>query len=189
MANKIFDVFLSHRNEDKPIVEEIGRLLESKHSLNVWFDEWNIVPGTSFQDAMSKGLGESNTCAVFIGENTPQGWFKEEIEVALNRRTKDTSFRVIPVLLPKAKADNVPDFLQSKSRINFSKGIDYGNEMHKLVCGIQGKPPGKVSVKVEGTDIYYEKLTELKKFVTLGLITEEIYIETQRKILDKWVAL
>ncbi|KJU87556.1 Toll-Interleukin receptor domain protein [Candidatus Magnetobacterium bavaricum] len=182
----MFDVFLSHRKEDGTIVDEIGRLLEGKYSLSVWFDEWNISAGDSFQDAMAKGLEESKACAVFIGEHTTQGWFKEEVEAALSRRAKDPSFRVIPVLLPNVKPDNVSVFLESKSRIDFRKGIAYGNEMYKLSCGIQGNPPGKSSVKVKKSKAH-NKLAGLKEFKTLGLINDEIYNEAQRKIIDRWI--
>ncbi|MBF0607105.1 MAG: toll/interleukin-1 receptor domain-containing protein [Magnetococcales bacterium] len=170
-------------NEDKTIVEEIARRLEDEHGLKVWLDKWNIVHGDSLYDAMSKSLEESKTCAVCIGEKPQERWFEEEIAVALKRRVEDTSFRVIPVLLPRAKPGNIPDLLKSKSWIDFSRGIDYGDEMYRLVCGIQGIPPGIGPVKAKEVSVYY-KLAELKKLKVLGMINDEIYVEAQRKIID-----
>ncbi|KJU84572.1 hypothetical protein MBAV_003232 [Candidatus Magnetobacterium bavaricum] len=40
----MYDVFLSHMSEDKPIVEEIGKRLEDEYHLRVWLDKWEIVP-------------------------------------------------------------------------------------------------------------------------------------------------
>ncbi|KJU82646.1 type 11 methyltransferase [Candidatus Magnetobacterium bavaricum] len=158
--------------------------MEDEHGLKVWLDKWNIVDGDSLYDARSKGLEESKTCAVCIGEKPPGGWLEEEIAVVLSMRLKDTSFRVIPVLLPRAKPDNIPGFLKSRSGVDFSKGIDYGDEMYRLVCGIQGIPPEPVEIKKSK---FHKRLSELKEFTTRGLISEEVYIEAQRKILDRWI--
>ncbi|KJU84573.1 type 11 methyltransferase [Candidatus Magnetobacterium bavaricum] len=138
---------------------------------------------------MSEGLRKSKTCAVFIGEKPPERWFKEEIQFALSRRVEDTSFGVIPVLLQNAKKDNVPDFLKSNSWIDFSKGVDFEYEMYRLVCGIKGIPPGRWSVKAKESNVCHNKLTELKDFVACGLITQEVYVEAQRKIIDRWIVL
>ncbi|WP_040334288.1 toll/interleukin-1 receptor domain-containing protein [Candidatus Magnetobacterium casense] len=175
----MYDVYLSYMAEDKAIVGEIARLLKDEYHLEVWLDKWNIVPGDSIHGAILKGLKEAKTCAIFTGKSTPGGWFKEEISVALSRLAEDTSFRVIPVLLPGGKNDNIPDFLQSRSFVDFSKGIYSEYEMYRLVCAIKGIQPVRGSV--------HDKFTGLKEFKTLGIITEEIYLETQRRIIDKYI--
>ncbi|MBF0338275.1 MAG: toll/interleukin-1 receptor domain-containing protein [Nitrospirae bacterium] len=131
--------------EDKATVKDIAMRLKHEHGLKVWFDKWDIVPGTHFEKAMSDGLKESKTCAIFIGKSPPERWCMEEIRFALNRGTKDNSFRVIPVILPGCNNDNIPDFLQSRSFVDFSTDIDSEDEMYRLVCGIQNEPPCKGS--------------------------------------------
>ncbi|MBF0607106.1 MAG: TIR domain-containing protein [Candidatus Magnetobacterium sp. LHC-1] len=131
-------------NEDRPIVEEIALRLKHEYGLNVWFDRWAIVAGTDVQQAMSDGLKESKTYAIFFGKSSPEGWCQQEMRVAVGRGTKDASFRVIPVFLPNADTDNIYDidnFLKSRAWIDFSKGVYSGDEMYRLVCGIQGKSP------------------------------------------------
>jgi hypothetical protein len=76
------------------------RLSDKPNNFQVWLDKWVLIPGESWQQAMARGLEQAKTCAVCIGQQTPKGWFREEVERALNRQTKDASFRVIPVILP-----------------------------------------------------------------------------------------
>ena len=71
--------------------------------------------------------------------------FKEEIERALNRQTKDRSFRVIPVILPGADSTVVDDFLELRTWVNFRNGLNDLEAFHILICGIRGIPPGRFS--------------------------------------------
>ena len=139
----IYDVFLSHSHTDAEWVEEIAKRLEDKAGLRVWLDKWILVPGEPWQHGMARGLNQARSCAVCIGEHTPKGWFQEEIGRALNRQTQDTSFRVIPVLLPNAKKYNVDDFLGLRTWVDFKKGIDDSHAFHLLVSGIRGVAPGR----------------------------------------------
>jgi hypothetical protein len=95
-----FDVFLSHAHVDSELVESLAIRLQDEGNLLVWIDKWVLVPGERWQQEIAKGLVQARTCAVCIGKHTPAGWFREEIERALNRQAKDRSFRVIPVILP-----------------------------------------------------------------------------------------
>jgi hypothetical protein len=95
-----FDVFFSHAHTDAEAVETISIKLEDDEAgLKVWLDRWVLVPGEHWQQQMAKGLDQAKTCAICIGRTTPAGWFREEIERALNRQARDKSFRVIPVIL------------------------------------------------------------------------------------------
>ena len=87
-----FDVFLSHSHVDAKWAENLATRLESEVGFHVWLDKWVLIPGQSWQQAMARGLNQAKACAVCIGENTPLGWFREEIERALNRQAKDHPF-------------------------------------------------------------------------------------------------
>jgi len=95
-----YDVFLSHNSKDKPAVIEIGEKLQENFSLNCWLDDWNLVPGEPWQEALEKALDDCQTVAVFVGPNTISLWENEELRYALDDRAQDSSRRVIPVLLP-----------------------------------------------------------------------------------------
>jgi hypothetical protein len=42
---------------------------------------------------MAAALERAASCTVFIGKETPQGWFKGEIHKALSRRMRDSTRR------------------------------------------------------------------------------------------------
>ncbi|MFL5698421.1 MAG: toll/interleukin-1 receptor domain-containing protein [Ktedonobacteraceae bacterium] len=137
-----FDVFLSHSHVDAQWVEELAGRLEDQANLRVWLDKWVLIPGGQWQQALVRGLDQVSSCAVCIGEHTPTGWCREEMERALNRQTKDPSFRVIPVLLPNARKEHVDNFLELRTWVDFGKNnLDYA--FHLLVSGIKGEPPGR----------------------------------------------
>jgi hypothetical protein len=74
-----YDAFLSHSHQDAESVEALARRLEDEAGLRVWLDQWVLVPGESWRQAMARGLDESRCCLVCVGRQTPRGWFDEEI--------------------------------------------------------------------------------------------------------------
>lgn len=137
-----FDVFLSHAHRDAEWVENLAICLENEANFRVWLDKWILIPRSSWQQAMARGLDQTNCCAICISDHTPDGWFKREIERALNRQTKTPTFRVIPVLLPNADAVNVDDFLELNTWVDFRQP-DPWYAFHVLVCGVKGISPGR----------------------------------------------
>lgn len=85
---KKFDVFLSHSHSDAIFVEDLAKRLEDCAKLRVWIDRWILVPGEHWQQEMARGLDNAKSCVVCMGEQTPKGWFQEEIERAINRQVK-----------------------------------------------------------------------------------------------------
>jgi hypothetical protein len=138
-----FDVFLSHPHTEAEAVEIIGSMLEDEAGLRVWFDRWILIPGEHWQQEMARGLDQAQTCAVFVGSNTPSGWFRQEIERALNRQAKDRAFRVIPVILPGGDRRLVDDFLELRTWVEFKVGLRDPDAFYLLVCGVRGERPGR----------------------------------------------
>ncbi len=185
---KDFDVFLSHSHEDGEWVEELARRLVDSAELHVWLDKWILVPGEHWQQEMACGLNQAKTCAVCIGEKTPEGWFKEEIERALNLQQKDENFRVIPVLLPKAQTVNIDDFLELRTWVDFKNDLDDKRVFHLLVSGIQGVAPGRGPKEEEASKLpqiqVRDELKKLRQYRKEELVDEAIAQEYQRKLLD-----
>jgi len=187
-----YDVFLSHSHFDAKVVEALAKRLDDIN-LNVWLDKWNCVPGEKWQQAITKGLDQAMSCAVCIGKQTPQGWFREEIEQALNRQTKDNSFHVIPVLLPNADISNVDKFLELRTWVDFTDSIEDERAFYELVCGITGKPPGRWNrkdPKCDNVQIFIDtkvKLEYIKECHDTGILFKEVAMEYQRKALDKLI--
>ncbi|HVT14705.1 MAG TPA: toll/interleukin-1 receptor domain-containing protein [Thermoanaerobaculia bacterium] len=181
-----FDVFLSHAHLDAEAVELLGRRLEDQAHLRVWLDRWVLVPGEPWQQGMSKGLDEAKTCAVCIGRHTPAGWFREEIEKALNRQTKEKEFRVIPVILPEGDRTLIDNFLELRTWVDFKNGLADGSAFHILVSGIRGLPPGRYpSVESDEVIAIREKLLRIRAFRQEQLIDDSIAQEYQRRVLDQ----
>lgn len=184
-----FDVFLSHSHNDADTVYTIARILEDDHKFKVWLDKWILIPGEPFRQAISKGLDEAKTCAVFVGNGTPKGWFEEEIGKALNKQTRDKSFRVIPVLLPGADPKFITDFLELRTWVNFHDEIHEKRPIHELVCGIKGEPPGRLyETSTSFSSVNSElrnKLKEINKLHEERLIETSIKIEFQRILLNE----
>ncbi|HVX15984.1 MAG TPA: TIR domain-containing protein [Pirellulales bacterium] len=138
-----YDVFLSHPHTEAEAVESIAARLEDEAGLKVWLDRWILIPGKPWQREMAKGLEQARTCAVFVGADTPSGWFLAEIEKALDRQTKDEAFGVIPVILPTGDRRLRNSFLGRLTWVEFKAGLDDSDAFYELVCGIRGVPPGR----------------------------------------------
>jgi hypothetical protein len=185
-----YDTFLSHSHIVAEIVELIATKLEDEHGLNVWLDRWILIPGEPFRQSLSKGLDEAKTCVIILGSNTPKGWFAEEVSKALNRQTKDSSFRVIPVLLPSANPDIVTDFLELRTWIKFKTEINELRAFHEMVCGIKGVPPGRKYSKSNPTKTNSElkqKLLQINELCDDNLIEQSVKIEFQRVLIQEHI--
>ncbi|MGH8475589.1 MAG: toll/interleukin-1 receptor domain-containing protein [Methylococcales bacterium] len=183
---------MSHSHLDATVVERLGELLEDEENFRVWLDKWVLVPGNHWQQEMAKGLDDAKSCAVCIGQQTPRGWFKEEIERALNLQTKDDSFRVIPIILPGGDKTLVDDFLELRTWVDLSGGIDDSDSRYPLVCGIKGIPPGRRRSSKEASpdELFHlkEKLHRIKQLRLEQFIDDVVALEYQRRLLDQFIA-
>lgn len=186
----LHDVFLSHSHADGEWVERLARRLRIEHGFRIWLDRWVLVPGKSWQREMNQGLEQAHSCAVCINDMQPGGWFQEELERALDLQTKNTQFRVIPVLLPDADVTCVPGFLSLRTWADFRDGKDQSYAFHVLSQGIRGEPigPWPPLSKQDGSaslSVHERKILQLQRFRTLG-IHEEVVVEYERRILADW---
>jgi hypothetical protein len=192
-AEELFDVFLSYSHTDTELVEELAKKIEDDANLKVWLDKWILVPGGKWQRAIASGLKTAKSCAVCIGEQTPAGWFREEIERALSRQTDDASFRVIPVLLPKSQEINIDDFLELRTWVDFRNGLNDKKAFHYLVCGIKDLAPGRFKDEDVFSDIRLtkvrNKLAQLQQLHRERLIDDANLSEYRCRLLDKLIEI
>jgi hypothetical protein len=191
LPNSIFDVFLSHAHVDSALVVKLAAKLADEAHFNIWLDKWRLIPGEHWQQEMAKGLDEARTCVVCVGKHTSTGWFREEIERALNRQTKDRSFRVIPLILPYADLGVVDNFLELRTWIDFSTGLENQDAFHLLVSGIRGVAPGRgpAGPEIQEKDIgaMREHLSRIRSLRREQLIDDAIALEYQRRLLDRLI--
>ncbi|GAC1358395.1 MAG: hypothetical protein NVSMB38_41420 [Ktedonobacteraceae bacterium] len=189
----LYDVFLSHADEDRDLVEELANTLEDEHKLSVWLYERMQIPGGKKQQVLMQGLQSSRCYAICIGQHTPMAWFRPQIEIALEQQATK-ALRVIPVLLPNAPNDiEIDEFLKQNMLVNF-RDWEHEYAFHALVCGIKGIPIGRWSPKISHLTTQEspteEKLRELHHFVESQLVDKDLSIEMQRIILrERWLGI
>ncbi|MBN1323814.1 MAG: TIR domain-containing protein [Methanotrichaceae archaeon] len=190
-----YDVFISYAHTSAEKVEKIAGRLNEEEGFEVWLDKWSLIPGNpSWQHELARGLDQSKSCVVCIGEEKPSGWQKEEIQRALNIQAGERmSFRVIPLLLPGSKPEHLVDFLNNRSWVDFRDDSKLDDGFYRLVCGIRGVPPGRGpsnrKITKNNSEAYEieKKLKMLSDYREKGLICEEIHLEYQRRALDLYL--
>ena len=182
-----YHAFFSHSNIYKNAVEQVAMYIEDTYSLKVWLDKWYLIPSGNWVQELEKSLSNSDSCVVFIGEKNSTGWYKNEVELALNIESKNRdTYRVIPVLLPNADDLEEDKFLSMKTAIDLRNDINDEEELYRLSCGIKGIPPGRYKQNsFNGIDKTKEKLQRLYDYYNDGLIVQEIFMSLQSKILEK----
>jgi tetratricopeptide (TPR) repeat protein len=140
-----YDVFLSHNSRDKPVVEEIGALLEGQ-GLRVWLDKWELRPGFPWQEGLEEGIQASRAGAVFVGVEGLGSWQEPEMRAFIARSRRER-IPVIPVLLPGCpESPQLTVFLEAFTWVDLRQELS-ADGFARLVWGITGKrPDGKGAV-------------------------------------------
>jgi hypothetical protein len=132
-----FDVFLAHNSKNKDDVELIAHDIE-KHGLQPWLDKWNIVPGRSVLDEISKAIQMSRSMAVFVS-NDGIGRFQDIEQKVAVRQYLARGGPLIPVLLNCGVEEvDLPNYLRDFKSVSFNRNIPYAESLADLVWGIKG---------------------------------------------------
>jgi hypothetical protein len=143
-----FDVFLSHNSKDKSVVRDLKERLRGYQSplgapIKAWLDEDELQPGLPWQDLLERGIKNSSSAAVLIGNDGLGPWEDEEMRGALQLAVQDKR-PVIPVLLPGAPSKpELPMFLRNRTWVDLRNGLTVEG-LEKLVWGITGKKPQRL---------------------------------------------
>jgi tetratricopeptide (TPR) repeat protein len=156
------DVFLSHNSKNKPVVIKLANELK-KRGLKVWLDEWELIPGRPWQEALEEIIQTTRTAAVLVGKDGMGPWEKPEMRASLSEFV-DRKLPVIPVLLPEApKKPQLPLFLRLFTWVDLRKGLTKEG-LDRLEWGIRGKRP---HVKVAAKAAKQDNINNIP-FVSLG---------------------
>ncbi len=132
MAHRIF---LSHKHEDKPVVEPIAlRLREIFGEDAVFYDAWSIQPGDGIIQKMDEGLTAPEFVFFFVSPLALQsGLVKVEWQNALLKASKGGT-RLIPVRIANVA---MPEVLKQNVYIDlYSVGLEVG--LNQIVNVVQG---------------------------------------------------
>ncbi len=134
-----FDVFLSHNSRDKPAVRQLGEALK-RRGLRVWLDEWELVPGRPWQEALEEIIETTRAAAVLVGKDGLGPWQEPEMRGCITEFV-NRKLPVIPVLLPGAPGKpELPLFLKQFTWVDLREGITEKG-LDRLVWGITGQKP------------------------------------------------
>lgn len=138
-TKQTFDVFLSHNSKEKPIVRQLADAMKSR-GFNVWLDEWELIPGRPWQEALEEIIQTTKAAAVLVGADGLGPWETPEMRACLSEFV-DRHLPVIPVLLPGAQHQpSLPLFLKQFTWVDFRGGLTKEG-LDRLEWGITGKKP------------------------------------------------
>jgi hypothetical protein len=131
-----FDVFLCYHADDRNAVRAIAERLKAG-SLRPWFDEWDLPPGRTWEDELSRRIDQIGAVAIFVG---PSGRARsEEMPLrGLMSAFMDRERPVIPVILEGVE-EALPAFLRGPNAVDFRR--PHPDPMKQLVWGVTGKRP------------------------------------------------
>lgn len=145
MPPQQFDLFMSHKKQDKPLVEQIGARLLDEYSIRTWLDQWDLRAGREWEDEIEWALESCTACAVFLSGNGWGAYHLKEARAALERAQRHPEFTVIPVLLPGAREQDMqalPDLFHKMHRVDFSTGINDESAFRALMSAVRGESQG-----------------------------------------------
>jgi WD40 repeat protein len=134
-----YDVFLSYNSKDAIAVEQIASRLRQR--VSVFLDRWHLVPGDELPRELETAISRSSCVVTFYGSHGPGPWHDLESQTALRlQRKRQNDFRVIPVLLPQGKREQMGEFLQNFLWVEF-RSLDDEDAFERLIGGIEGRAP------------------------------------------------
>ncbi|NER78789.1 MAG: TIR domain-containing protein, partial [Leptolyngbya sp. SIO1D8] len=109
------DVFLSHAEEDRPVLETIYESL-TRSGLIIWTSWQDIQTGTDFQESIERGIEAADNIIYLISPDSLRSpWCQREINYA-----RSLNKRVIPILIKPVDLEILPEDLQRLQFINLT---------------------------------------------------------------------
>ncbi len=108
--NPEYDAFICHSSENK--ADFVKPLAESLHQkgLQIWLDDWEIVPGSSLQQSIDSGISKSSKGVVVLSDSFfDKEWTKRELRGFTSRNVYEEDDVIIPVWLD-VEAEAVREF-------------------------------------------------------------------------------
>ena len=147
LAEAGFDVFLSHNGKDKTQVRRIGESLKAR-GLRPWLDEWELVPGRPWQEALEEIIRTVGSSAVLVGKDGLGPWEVPEMRASLSECVR-RGLPVIPVLLPGAGTQPMlPLFLTQYTWVDLRAGLS-AEGLDRLEWGVTGRKPRRAEEEAE----------------------------------------
>ena len=129
-----FDIFLSYNWQDKRIVHRLAQSLR-KEGLRVWLDDWELVAGQPWQEALENVIEQTASVLVAVGQDDHGKWQEREVYACIEEFVR-RRLRVIPALLPGTIPKDLPIFLRQFTWVDLRGGIRK-EAIQKIVAGVR----------------------------------------------------
>jgi tetratricopeptide (TPR) repeat protein len=142
-AAEKYDAFLSYVEADAKAVEQADSQLRNQ-GIKTFFALRDITPGEDRTAGSSAAMVASKAIVVFVGPSGSGPWQNQEFLASLENYAKDSSRRIIPVLLPNAPSSDklrLPNFLRNVAWVDLRAGLRHREAMGNLVWALTGKRP------------------------------------------------
>ena len=126
-------VFISHNAADKTTARALATLLVEQ-GVDVWFDEWDILPGQSLTGGIEEGLTNASVFALlWSGKASASKWVGTELRAFIRRRVENDGLRIVPLML---------DGTQLPALVADYRGFDLsaGMTLEEVVAEMTGNP-------------------------------------------------
>ncbi|WP_243794359.1 TIR domain-containing protein [Saccharopolyspora gloriosae] len=139
------DVFVSYANDDSRWAEGLAEQLRDR-GLEVYFDEWHLLPGDLVVHQLERAFRESHSGIAVISPASESSASARGEYAALYQESVRRGLRLIPVLIGGATP---PPFAGTRVSLDFSGvgGAAYGEEVDRLAAAIKERPAARAQVR------------------------------------------
>lgn len=137
-----WDVFVSYAHADREVVRPLALALHQRH-LRVFFDEWEITPGTVAVRRREQGVeGSTHGILAFSPRTMAQPWVQQEYVALLDKAVTEGRL-LIPVLIGRGDA-KLPLFLRARQPVDLRglTGAALRDQVGLIVRALRGQPSG-----------------------------------------------
>ncbi len=135
------DIFLSYNNADKDWTEQLASSIESDNDgrrLKVFFDRWDIIPGSSIPNELEDALSTSRFVGLIITQEFLKSkWTDFERTMAIYRDPNASERLIIPILRENCR---VPLSIARLNYIDFTDDYIYNKSLNVLISLLRDKP-------------------------------------------------
>jgi hypothetical protein len=119
-------IFISHSSQDKSFTDRLASDLKQAE-LYVWYDTWEIEPGTSIVSNINTGLQDSDYLVVVFSPNSVSStWVQQELNAALMTELDQGNIIVLPILYQTC---TIPPLLSDRLWVDFRNDYQSGLKM------------------------------------------------------------
>ena len=130
-CGSIPNAFVSYTSTDRPFAAGLAARLSAR-GIQVWFDQWEILPGDSIVQKVQDGIASAGFLLVILSPaSVKSSWVQEEVGSILVENLAHRGAILIPIL--KSDCD-LPPFLRTRRYVDFRTDPEGGYvELEKAI--------------------------------------------------------